>query len=177
IPAVRGMTLLGDGQLATVVDMVQLVNAYQRDGSEQPELLLTTDLQQLPRVVVADDSLSVRRALSELMQDAGYEVMSARDGLEALELIDRTTPNLVLMDLEMPKLNGLEVTRFMRSRAIQRDIPVVMITSRAGDKYRAQAMEAGVTLMLAKPYSEDELVRVVRELSATQVSPSQLELA
>ena len=111
------------------------------------------------------------------MQDAGYEVMSARDGLEALELIDRTTPNLVLMDLEMPKLNGLEVTRFMRSRAIQRDIPVVMITSRAGDKYRAQAMEAGVTLMLAKPYSEDELVRVVRELSATQVSPSQLELA
>ncbi|MCB1598916.1 MAG: response regulator [Xanthomonadales bacterium] len=177
IPAVRGMTLLGDGQLATVVDMVQLVNAYQRDGSEQPELLLTTELQQLPRVVVADDSLSVRRALSELMQDAGYEVMSARDGLEALELIDRTTPNLVLMDLEMPKLNGLEVTRFMRSRAIQRDIPVVMITSRAGDKYRAQAMEAGVTLMLAKPYSEDELVRVVRELSATQVSPSQLELA
>ncbi len=177
IPAVRGMTLLGDGQLATVVDMAQLVNAYQRDGSEQPELLRPAELQQLPRVVVADDSLSVRRALTELMQDAGYEVLAARDGLEALELIDRSTPSLVLMDLEMPKLNGLEVTRFMRSKAIQRDIPVVMITSRAGDKYRAQAMEAGVTLMLAKPYSEDELVRVVRELSTTQVSPSQLELA
>ncbi|MGE4069953.1 MAG: response regulator [Lysobacterales bacterium] len=177
IPAVRGMTLLGDGQLATVVDMAQLLNSYQRDSSDQPDQLRTVELTQLPRVVVADDSLSVRRALSELMQDAGYEVMAARDGLEALELIDRSTPNLVLMDLEMPKLNGLEVTRFMRSKATHRDIPVVMITSRAGDKYRAQAVEAGVTLMLAKPYSEDELVRVVRELSTTQLSPNQLELA
>jgi CheY-like chemotaxis protein len=106
------------------------------------------------------------------MEDAGYEVSTARDGLEALELVNTTAPALVLLDLEMPKLNGLEVTRFMRSRLQTRNVPVVMITSRAGDKYQAQAEEAGVTVMMGKPFSEDELILCVRTLMAQAQHPA-----
>jgi chemotaxis protein histidine kinase CheA/ActR/RegA family two-component response regulator len=166
VPSVRGMTLLGDGRLAAVVDMGALIDTLDLQAAQIRLGALSASQAELPRVVVADDSLSVRRALAELMQDAGYEVATARDGLEALELVNRIAPALVLLDLEMPKLNGLEVTRFMRSRAQTRNVPVVMITSRASDRYRVQADEAGVTLMLGKPFSEDELIGSVRRLMA-----------
>ena len=171
VPSVRGMTLLGDGRLAAVVDMNTLIDVL--DAQTQGLRLggLSSEQTPLPRVVIADDSLSVRRALAELMKDAGYEVATARDGLEALELVNSMAPALVLLDLEMPKLNGLEVTRFMRGRAQTRHVPVVMITSRAGEKYRAQADEAGVTLMLGKPFAEDELIISVRKLMAVSADP------
>ena len=108
--------------------------------------------------------LSVRRALVELMEDEGYQVAEARDGLEALDLINANPPALVLLDLEMPRLNGLEVTRFMRGRDETRNVPVGMITSRTGERYRVEADEAGVTVLLGKPFQEDGLVRTVQGL-------------
>lgn len=177
IPSVRGMTLLGDGRLAAVVDMGTLIDVLEVQNQGLRLNDLSMEQVQLPRVVVADDSLSVRRALAELMEDAGYEVSTARDGLEALELVNSIAPALVLLDLEMPKLNGLEVTRFMRGRAQTRAVPVVMITSRASEKYRVQAEEAGVTLMLGKPFSEDELIVSVRRLMAEQRHPIKEEPA
>ena len=170
VPSVRGMTLLGDGRLAAVIDMGTLIDALDFDSQSWRLAHLNVERPQLPRVVVADDSLSVRRALGQLMEDAGFEVASARDGLEALELINARTPALVLLDLEMPKLNGLEVTRFMRTRAETRHVPVLMITSRASDKYRAQAENAGVSLMLGKPFADDELIVKVRQLMVNAAS-------
>jgi chemotaxis protein histidine kinase CheA/ActR/RegA family two-component response regulator len=165
IPAVRGITQLGDGRLASVVDVASLLERDSRAfdwAVHGPGALLAAP----PRVVVADDSLSVRRALEQLMQDAGYEVAAARDGVEALQLIAERTPVAVLLDLEMPRMNGLEVCRFLRSQAATRDVPVLMITSRTGDKYRLMAEESGVTRLLGKPFSEDALVSLVGELIA-----------
>lgn len=176
VPAVRGMTLLGDGRLAAVVDMDALIDGLDAESDSWRIADLAAPMQ-LPRVVVADDSLSVRRALGQLMEDAGFEVSTARDGLEALELINAMPPALVLLDLEMPRLNGLEVTRFMRNRAPTREVPVLMISSRAGDKYRAQAEEAGVTLMLGKPVTEDDLIATVRRLLSAPATLVALETA
>ncbi len=171
VPSVRGMTLLGDGRLAAVIDMSTLIDVLDAEAQGLRLGAVSSEQTPLPRVVVADDSLSVRRALAELMKDAGFEVATARDGLEALELVNSVAPALVILDLEMPKLNGLEVTRFMRSRAQTRHVPVVMITSRASEKYRTQAEEAGVTLMLGKPFAEDELIMSVRKLMAVSTDP------
>ncbi len=165
IPAVRGVTQLGDGRLVPVVDAETLL---ERINSDAQWVLNATGehLPVLPRIVVADDSLSVRRALEQLMQDAGYEVAAARDGLEALQMIAERPPVAVLLDLEMPRMNGLEVCKYLRSQSETRDLPVIMITSRASDKYRLMAEEAGVTRLLGKPFSEDLLVTLVGELVA-----------
>ncbi|MFZ2755120.1 MAG: response regulator [Lysobacteraceae bacterium] len=164
IPAVRGITQLGDGGLAPVIDLDVLLQSAQQSHFDTADLSLTTA--PVTRVVVADDSLSVRRALEQLMQDAGFEVATARDGFEALAAIQAKPTHALLVDLEMPRMNGLEVTRNLRNHAETRDLPVVMITSRATDKHQAMAEQAGVTRMLGKPFSEDSLVTLVRELIA-----------
>ncbi len=169
IPAVRGMTLLGDGRLAAVVDMVALVDSLEISDVTGLGAYNESDVPRLPRVVIADDSLSVRRSLSQLMEDAGFEVAAARDGLEALQLIEQTEPAIVLLDLEMPKLNGLELTRYLRGRSQTKSIPVLMITSRASEKYQVLADAAGVSLMLGKPISEDDLISNVRKLMAREI--------
>lgn len=169
IPAVRGVTQLGDGGLAPVIDVDVLLQSLQTRALDTGALTLA-DTAPTTRVVVADDSLSVRRALEQLMQDAGFEVETARDGFEALAAIQAKPTHAVLVDLEMPRMNGLEVTRNLRTHAETRDLPVVMITSRATEKHQAMAEQAGVTRMLGKPFSEDSLVVLVRELIAERAA-------
>lgn len=169
IPAVRGITQLGDGGLAPVIDVDVLLQSLQTRALDTGALTLA-DTAPTTRVVVADDSLSVRRALEQLMQDAGFEVETARDGFEALAAIQAKPTHAVLVDLEMPRMNGLEVTRNLRTHAETRDLPVVMITSRATEKHQAMAEQAGVTRMLGKPFSEDSLVVLVRELIAERAA-------
>lgn len=164
IPAVRGVTQLGDGGLAPVIDLDVLLRAARERRFDVAAL--AHEAVPVQRVVVADDSLSVRRALEQLMQDAGFEVATARDGFEALAAVQAKPTQALLIDLEMPRMNGLEVARNLRNHAATRDLPVVMITSRATDKHRAMAEEAGVTRLLGKPFAEDALVALVRELIA-----------
>jgi chemosensory pili system protein ChpA (sensor histidine kinase/response regulator) len=169
IPAVRGITQLGDGGLAPVIDLDVMLQSAQERKLNIGALSMTQDAP-VTRVVVADDSLSVRRALEQLMQDAGFEVETARDGFEALAAIQAKPTHALLVDLEMPRMNGLEVTRNLRTHAETRDLPVVMITSRATDKHQAMAEQAGVTRMLGKPFSEDSLVGLVRDLIAERTA-------
>ncbi len=164
IPAVRGITQLGDGGLAPVIDLDVLLHSVHEHRFDTA--ILSRAPAVVTRVVVADDSLSVRRALEQLMQDAGFEVATARDGFEALAAIQARPTHALLVDLEMPRMNGLEVARNLRSHVETRDLPVVMITSRATEKHQAMAQQAGVTRMLGKPFSEDTLVALVRELIA-----------
>lgn len=166
IPAVRGICQLADGRLAPVVDIDQLldVRPLALEAQQAPSL------QGPPCIVVADDSLSVRRALEQLLQDAGYQVSPARDGLEAINQILNVQPAAVLLDLEMPKMNGLEVTRFLRTHTQLARTPVVMVTSRASGKYQTMAQEAGVDRLIGKPYSEDQLLATVEQLIAARTS-------
>jgi DNA-binding response OmpR family regulator len=113
---------------------------------------------------VVDDSLSARRALAQVLSDAGYEVRTARDGLEAVEVIDVRTPDIVLVDMEMPRMNGIELTAHVRSRAATARLPVIMVTSRSTSKHRQQAEAAGVDVYLTKPFAEDQLLEHVQTL-------------
>jgi chemotaxis protein histidine kinase CheA/ActR/RegA family two-component response regulator len=125
---------------------------------------------QRTRVLVVDDALSVRRSMQQLLEDAGYEVATANDGFEALEQMRRQQPAVMLTDLEMPNLNGLELTRRVREIPQWMALPVVMITSRATDKHRDMATQAGVDLYLTKPYTDAELLGHVRRLTAQDAS-------
>jgi chemotaxis protein histidine kinase CheA/ActR/RegA family two-component response regulator len=163
-PGVRGGTILGDGSVAPVIDARELMRntAYQpwsaRDESYREALAKTVK----PKALIADDSLSVRRALEQLLRDAGFDVMSARDGLEALALINQSKPDIMLLDLEMPRMNGLEVSSFVRKESALRDVPIIMITSRTSEKHVQMAKEAGVNEILSKPYSDDTLLEMIQ---------------
>ena len=121
---------------------------------------------ELPTVLVVDDSLSMRKSLSQLVADAGFQVETARDGVEAMSKIRKHTPSLVLSDMEMPRMTGLELTSQIRSNLDFSHLPVVMITSRSAKKHRSQAKRAGVNEYITKPFSEDSLLDVVTSMIA-----------
>jgi CheY-like chemotaxis protein len=113
------------------------------------------------RVLIVDDSMSVRRAVATLLEDHGYDVTLARDGHEAVKSMEVARPDAVLTDLEMPNMNGLELCAHVRSRSELAQLPVIMITSRSLDKHRRQAMASGVNVYLTKPYTDQELLQHV----------------
>ena len=120
----------------------------------------------MPKVLIVDDSLSVRNSLSQLMSDGGYRVVTARDGLEAVNMLEAEAPDIVLTDLEMPRMNGLDLVGYIRNSTQWNPLPVVMITSRTMAKHRQQAEQAGVNTYITKPFSEDEvLASIDRELA------------
>jgi chemosensory pili system protein ChpA (sensor histidine kinase/response regulator) len=114
-------------------------------------------------VLVVDDSLSMRKALSELVQDAGFSVVSARDGAEAVQLLDDITPLAMLVDMEMPRMNGLELTRYVRNNSLFQKMPIAMITSRASDKHRQEAEKAGVDQYFTKPFQEEAVMSFLQQ--------------
>jgi len=115
----------------------------------------------LTKILIVDDSLSARNSLSELAKDAGYNVTLARDGLDALNSLRSETPDLVLTDLEMPRMNGLELTSSIRDDNNLSHLPVVMVTSRTTQKHKEQALSAGIDAYVTKPYTTEDLMSVV----------------
>ncbi len=158
---VDGATILGDGSVASVVDLPDLVRGC--NMAELPDLsgIDASQRSKLPLCLVVDDSVSVRRTMEQLMHDSGYEVVTARDGVDALGVVQNRAPDIVLVDLEMPRMNGLELTSALRNRDATKETPVVMITSRFTDKHRQLANDAGVNAFLTKPYSEDLLLNTM----------------
>jgi chemosensory pili system protein ChpA (sensor histidine kinase/response regulator) len=118
----------------------------------------------IPHVLIVDDSLSVRKSLSQLVEDAGYEPLLAKDGLEAIEVVGQHKPRVMLVDMEMPRTNGIELTEHIRANDNTKEIPIFMITSRTTEKHREMARNAGVSEYLTKPYPEAELVDMISKV-------------
>jgi CheY-like chemotaxis protein len=114
--------------------------------------------------LIVDDSLSARRAAAQIMRDAGYEVRTAIDGLDAVAMLETLVPDVILVDMEMPRMNGLELTSHVRGRAALKNIPIIMITSRSTEKHRQQGDAAGVNAYLVKPFNEDKLLQHIDNL-------------
>lgn len=161
VPGIAGVAILGDGRLVPVLDLPALL--------ERRHPLATTALQfgistgeEINRdeatVLIVDDSLSVRKSLTQLVGDAGYHTDTARDGLDAWEKIVQQPPALILVDMEMPRMNGIELTNRLRNHDSTRQIPVLMITSRSTQKHRNAAEKAGVTDYFTKPFTEGDLL-------------------
>ena len=167
INGVVGATILGDGSVAPVLDLPELLRTpvalRQAPTLAQPTAPAAPAARRQVALAV-DDSLSARRSLAQFVQDAGLEVRTARDGLEAIEIINGKRPDIVLADLEMPRMNGLELAAHLRANQTTRDLPVIMITSRSTDKHRREAEAMGVNVYLTKPFAEDELLGHIKKL-------------
>jgi chemosensory pili system protein ChpA (sensor histidine kinase/response regulator) len=169
VRGLAGATLLGDGRVVPIVDLVALIT--DRGGSwrvPQPVTRALSGTVETPAmaatIVVVDDSVTVRKATSRLLERHGYRVLTARDGLEAMQLLQEVKPDLMLLDIEMPRMDGFEVARQIRASEPLRALPIAMITSRTGDKHREKAQALGVNRYLGKPYQEEVLLSVVQEL-------------
>jgi chemosensory pili system protein ChpA (sensor histidine kinase/response regulator) len=156
IRGIAGATVLGDGRVVIILDLPTLVRSEAR--MRTPPELLGDRIDRRAFVLVVDDSITVRRVTQRVLERNGMRVATAKDGLQALQLVDAQRPDAILLDIEMPRMDGYEVATQLRGNPDWRDIPVVMITSRSGDKHRARAIELGVTAYLTKPYQEQELL-------------------
>ncbi len=169
ISGIAGVSMLGNGEVVPVLDLAAMVqardNADLDPGRVDAEMAAADEIG-LPRVLIVDDSLSVRNSLGQLMRDSGYEALLARDGLEAINIIRAEQPDIVLTDLEMPRMNGFDLVSYIRNTSEQPSLPVVMITSRNMAKHRQQAEAAGVNRFIAKPFIDDEILDCIEtELS------------
>jgi chemosensory pili system protein ChpA (sensor histidine kinase/response regulator) len=117
-----------------------------------------------PVALVVDDSITVRRVTQRLLERNGLRVLTARDGVEAMEMMKDNIPDVILLDIEMPRMDGYEVAAQVRNDPRLRDIPIIMITSRVGEKHRARAIELGVDDYLGKPYQEAQLLEAIEPL-------------
>lgn len=161
IPGIVGATILGDGSVTPVIDVPELLRrpAHMREGMADTQTDSSSSVVQgPPMVVVVDDSLSNRRALEQLVKDAGYRVRVARDGIEAAELISHVRPSIVLTDLEMPRMNGLELAAHLRKQPNSKTLPLIMITSRTTQRHRELAAQAGIDFYLSKPVRDEDLL-------------------
>ncbi len=168
VRGIAGVSLLGDGRVVPVLNLIELTSqapsaAVTDSGPSRDE---NESAAQVRQVLVVDDSLSARNTLIELVQDAGFEPVAARDGMEAVKLLQKMVPSLVLTDLEMPRMNGLELTSHIRGTENLKHLPIIMITSRTLQKHREQADSAGVTEYVTKPFSEERLMSLVASYMA-----------
>ena len=157
VPGVAGATVLPDGSIVLIVNPVQLVMRA-RVAAERTATLPAA-APSAPVVMVVDDSLTVRKITSRLLEREGYQVLTAKDGLDALAQMADLLPDVMLVDIEMPRMDGFDLARNLRGDPRTRKVPIIMISSRTAEKHRSQATELGIDVFLGKPYPEGELLR------------------
>jgi len=167
IDAISGATILGDGRVVLILDSAGLWLSEEgmhvvRRAAEEP----AETVERRPIVMVVDDSITVRKVTSRHLQKRGMDVIVAKDGIDALEQLREQIPDVMLVDIEMPRMDGYELTVTVRSDPTLQHIPIIMITSRAGAKHRDRALQLGVNLYMTKPYQEDELFRNIDAMLA-----------
>ena len=183
LPGLAGMSVLASGAVVLIYNPVALATVYgaQARQAQQDRALRSGDggpasvlpaVAEVPLVLVVDDSITVRRVTQRLLKREGYRVTLAADGLQALEQLQQEVPALVLSDIEMPRMDGFDLARNIRSDARWKDLPIIMITSRMAEKHREHAQSLGVNHYLGKPYPEEELLSLVRRYTTPLVDAS-----
>jgi chemosensory pili system protein ChpA (sensor histidine kinase/response regulator) len=162
IRGIAGATILGDGRIVIILDMGSLVRSEWRARPTETVVLDQRDRRTFALVV--DDSITVRRVTQRLLERNGMRVLTAKDGVDAVSLLQENLPDIILLDIEMPRMDGYEVAAHVRNDPRLKDIPIVMITSRVSEKHRARAIELGVDDYLGKPYQESQLLDAIEPL-------------
>ena len=163
IPGISGATILGDGRVVPVLELLDLsrriADLTTLHAQRAAEVEVTA-----PNILVVDDSVTMRKVSTRLLERHHYNVATAKDGLDAIEVLNSFTPDVILLDIEMPRMDGFEFASHVRHGSNVPDVPIVMITSRTGDKHRERADAIGVQGYLGKPYSEDMLIQTLEFL-------------
>jgi chemosensory pili system protein ChpA (sensor histidine kinase/response regulator) len=160
IRGISGATILGDGSIVLILD----VNALVRTGAPVVEMrkVAPAPTDNRPLALVVDDSITVRRVTERFLSRNGMRVETAKDGLDAIGVMQEHKPDVILLDIEMPNMDGYEFASHVRNDPQVADVPIIMITSRVGDKHRARAIELGVNDYLGKPYQDAQLLEAIR---------------
>jgi chemosensory pili system protein ChpA (sensor histidine kinase/response regulator) len=164
LSGIAGATVLGDGRVVLILNPAQL--AQRIGGISKAKKAAAKPLNTEPLIMVVDDSLTVRKITSRMLIRAGYKVVTATDGVDALEKLEEFTPDVMLLDIEMPRMDGFTLVRELRRDPKMQNLPIIMITSRTADKHRDYAMQLGVNTYLGKPYQEDELLQKIADFMA-----------
>ena len=164
VPGIFGATIMGDGSVVVILDVAPLVRRSIAMPRDAVPVRQAVEQRRVPLVMVVDDSVTMRKVTGRVLERHNFEVATAKDGLDALERMADVIPDLMLLDIEMPRMDGYELATAMKGDPRMRDVPIIMITSRTGDKHRERALQLGVERYLGKPYQEAELMRNVFEL-------------
>ena len=171
VPGLLGATIMGDGSVLIILDLAPLVRhgiirREQRlaEGLSAIEAPVVEEVQERPLVMVVDDSITMRKVTSRVLERHEYDVSTAKDGVDAIEKLHERVPDLMLLDIEMPRMDGYELATHMKADPRWREVPIIMITSRSGDKHRQRAFDIGVDRYLGKPYQETELLLQISEV-------------
>ena len=167
IKGIHGAATLGDGQIIAILEPTELLRSESVTSNlsfveNRPQELLSSHTN---RILIVEDSLSTRRMLEQLVSDSGYDVKTAIDGIEAIQILKQWHPDVILSDLELPRLNGLELTAHVRSNHSIENTPVIMITSRYTQKHREHAEKVGVNAYLTKPFSETDVLANIEKMT------------
>ena len=171
VTGIAGAAVMGDGTVIPLLNMAELLTAYRQQ--EQPELEVRKEAKpKALTVMIVDDSISIRRVMSRLVTSHGWVPVEAKDGQDAFEQLDAVQPDCILLDVEMPRMNGFEFLALKANLQDHKDIPVIMLTSRTSDKHRNKAMELGASVFLNKPPKDEDFVNAVLRLTGHQRSES-----
>ena len=162
---ISGATIMGDGSVLSILDLPPLLRAWQQGlRFALPTQLQGEGPEQHGTVMIVDDSITVRKITSKLLQRHQYAVLTAKDGVDGLEKLELQKPDIILLDVEMPRMDGFEFASQVRHSEAWQHIPIVMVSSRSGDKHRRRATEVGVDHLLSKPYREEVLLQMIEGL-------------
>jgi len=173
VGGISGATVLGDGSVVIILDCMALVRSYEASVNVPTDPVVAEavpgpgPVNKVRTVMIVDDSVTVRKVTSRLMERQGFAVATAKDGVDAMNQLQTIRPDVVLLDIEMPRMDGFEVLRSVRRDENLKDLPVIMITSRTGEKHKQQAMELGVNQYLGKPFQEAKLLTTIEEVIAS----------
>ncbi|MBU2478729.1 MAG: response regulator, partial [Gammaproteobacteria bacterium] len=166
VRGISGATILGDGRVVLILDLGGLLRSGGMAlGIDRLEPIVEREESRTMTVMVVDDSITVRKVTTRLLERNDMQVITAKDGVDAVAKLQEHIPDMMLLDIEMPRMDGFELATHIRNEARLRGIPIIMITSRTGDKHRKRAMEIGVDRYLGKPFQETELLATIRELA------------
>ena len=173
VAGISGATILGDGSVVIILDTIAMLRAaaIQKPRHRQviEEQVPAKPQRSTRMVMVVDDSVTVRKVTSRLLERHGYEVVLAKDGLDAITKLEDVRPDIMLLDIEMPRMDGFEVASLVRHNPNLVGLPIIMITSRTGEKHRERAFQIGVNAYMGKPFQEQQLLETIAELLAATV--------
>ncbi len=165
-------TTTQEGQEVAVPSGPSLAEAIAKSAGDDGFMVddLAQTIRANPLVMVVDDSLTVRKITSRMLTRESFEVVTAKDGVDGLQQLQDVEPDVILLDIEMPRMDGFEFARNVRADPKTKHIPIIMITSRTADKHRNHAMELGVNEYMGKPYQEEQLLQLIRQFTKRQAA-------
>ena len=163
LTGMAGATVLADGSIVLILNPVQIASAGRSNAAGHTPIhgFRPARIEVAPTIMVVDDSVTVRKVTQRMLTREGYQVMLAKDGVDALRQLEEGQPDVMLLDVEMPRMDGFELTKTLRASERWKSLPIVMISSRTADKHHDHARSLGVDAFFGKPYDEAQLLALI----------------